>query len=439
MVVKTIRSEIKSCTALRPPQRGTALRPPQRGTANIPANPIRDSNNKALFDKTILWGKDGTIQISFQGNSANSTLGELSDNVNTGQPSMRLGWLDPPLEGFKMDGFNFEFNVNGEYRNGCSIQNCNKGDKYTFKDGKTATCFSGGNPGVICDDNYIPGGVVLHEFGHAMGLYHEHQNFIDSNPIEYDIDGVTINWLNQLDDVSSDCIRDYCKLLCFSDDINPSFCKDSNNQRFVCDSGVQPDQKCINDWERAKEIGQFDVLDTYSCPYGRDNCNFDGSVFDPDSIMLYTISDYMIKKGTPNPTKLNYQYSAKDKEYLRKMYPVNSNGPSITIKFLDGQDWEKYWVKKVVTEQLAPYVGLNFIFDLPINSDPEITITESPSVTQSPVFQPPIISPNEDIISGLSDYYDSFVYFFNNNKIFSISVIVTIIVIFVSLYLSFRR
>ena len=90
--------------------------------------------------------------------------------------------------------------------------------------------------------------------------------------------------------------------------------------------------------------------------------------------MIYNVSDYMIKPNADgervNPTKNNYQYSETDHEWLSKFYPVDSDDkPTINVVFNDGEDWKKYWVKKVVKEKLAPCVGINFVFDLPVKTE----------------------------------------------------------------------
>lgn len=48
--------------------------------------------------------------------------------------------------------------------------------------------------------------------------------------------------------------------------------------------------------------------------------------------------------------------------YMKKIkWPINS---TITVKFLNGQDWEKAWVEKIVKEEIEPYIlpSLSFKF-----------------------------------------------------------------------------
>ena len=81
--------------------------------ANIPANPNAQSVVKgniassAIYKKSILWNKDGTIRISFNGLGAYSYLGIQNDSIRSG-PTMNLEWVDAPTKDFDMDGFSFE-------------------------------------------------------------------------------------------------------------------------------------------------------------------------------------------------------------------------------------------------------------------------------------------------------------------------------------------
>ena len=121
----------------------------KRAVQNLPTS--------AIFLKSSIWGpgSSGTISVSFSGGSAQSSVGNVSNNS---RPSMYLGWVDPPFSD-SFDYFGSEIpieNTNNEHRN------------YGFL------------------DEYVAGATVIHEFGHALGLYHEHQSdLFGSNPIVF--------------------------------------------------------------------------------------------------------------------------------------------------------------------------------------------------------------------------------------------------------------
>jgi serralysin len=105
--------------------------------------------------------------------------------------------------------------------------------------------------------------VVLHEFGHALGLIHEHQN-----PF-----GRTIDW---------------------------------DRGAVIADLSAPP-----NRWDLATiEHNVFE-------PYERGEVN--GTAFDPTSIMMYPIPARWTKDGTS--VGLNTDLSAMDKALIREIYP----------------------------------------------------------------------------------------------------------------------
>lgn len=105
--------------------------------------------------------------------------------------------------------------------------------------------------------------VVLHEFGHALGAIHEHQN-PDGNPIQWNLPAVYAYF------------------------------------------GGEP-----NNWN--KESIEVNVIGKYSV----DQLN--GTKFDPASIMLYQFDGALIKGG--KPTAFNTRLSAGDKRLVRRQYP----------------------------------------------------------------------------------------------------------------------
>jgi hypothetical protein len=104
--------------------------------------------------------------------------------------------------------------------------------------------------------------VVVHEFGHALGCIHEHQQ-----PNE------TLNW-------NKDAV-------------------------YAAFSGPP------NNWSH-DEIDQ-NILEKYS-PNG-----IDATAFDKDSIMLYQFDASLFTP--PNATPLNTELSAHDKAFIKTMYP----------------------------------------------------------------------------------------------------------------------
>ena len=126
-------------------------------TQNLPTS--------AIFFDSALWGSGsrGTLKVAFSDGSCDnclpgfswSVIGNQADNTNV-NVSMNLGFIDPPFQDFVVDGFRFPIEtIQGSERSGCT------------KDAQgTEDCIS----------NYKPGGTVLHEFCHALGMLHEHQN-----------------------------------------------------------------------------------------------------------------------------------------------------------------------------------------------------------------------------------------------------------------------
>lgn len=355
-----IRKNITPCTADIPPPPSTSSRSGNLGSS-------------AVFDKNVTWkpNSTGTISIKFDPN--NGAWSHLGSDSNSITPSMNLGWVDPPIESFDMDGYNFNSSLfNNEARNYCQSLNCSEGERFEYK-GDTYVCLKNN---IVCIDNWEPGTVVLHEFGHALGMYHEHQNFIDGTPIEYDLDGAALFSLHQRalrGQADMSCVNEYCSKICLGD-VSPSFCDGS-----PCNSSLTPSGSCQTQWEAAKTEANGNVLEKYNCTPG-EVCDYEGSSYDANSIMLYYTDDYMIKPDSNgervNPTRKNFEFSNTDKEWLSRIYPVdNPSKPVITVEFLDGEDWQKYWVKKLVLQYLQPCVGINFVFNLPVREETKFNET----------------------------------------------------------------
>ena len=291
--------------------------------------PRRDASYKAVFLKSAIWdaSASNTITITFgsngcQGCSSGAAWSNIGSQSNTQVPSMNLGFIDPPMMDFTMDGYTFKY--------------------AEFKDATRNYCNS-----TSCVAGWKPGRTVLHEFGHAMGMFHEHQNDVaGDNPFQFDKQKVV----------------EYYQSIGFTLD-------------------------------EATQMAQVNVIDRYECTSA--NCPYAGSQFDKDSIMIYPIDKNWLVPGTLDSwvNKSNFEYSSMDKVWLSKMYPMSSSPkPTVTVKFLDGADWQKYWVKKMVTEGLSPYVGVNFEFPQLVGGS---------SAPLAPVATPKITTNQIAIIGGV--------------------------------------
>ena len=78
----------------------------------------KNKNIRAIFEKKYVWpqGSNGTISITFDTTVASSALGPPGDNnVDKSDPYMKLGFLDPPVESFEMDGYSFSPDLISDY------------------------------------------------------------------------------------------------------------------------------------------------------------------------------------------------------------------------------------------------------------------------------------------------------------------------------------
>ncbi len=301
----------------------------------------QEPKSGAIFLSDAIWkqGQQGTITITFgtfycngcSTEAAWSYIGNQSNQFSSqGMPSMNLGWCDPPLSSFSMDGYTFDIS--------------------DFKDATRNYCRSG-----QCWPGWAPGATIIHEFGHALGMMHEHQNNSQKdNPLVLNVPNITDYYINLYD----------------------------------------------GDQAAGKQAAQVNMIDRYACD--SEQCDFQGSTFDTKSIMLYAIPDEWVVGE--NPTSPNFVLSSKDTEFLQQMYPIDSQTkPKLKVRFLDGNPWQKYWVKKVVTEQLSPKIGIDFDFDLPmgiqVTTEPPVPVTTEPPVpvtTEPPVpvtTEPPVPAP----------------------------------------------
>lgn len=263
----------------------------------------------ALLVKSKIWapGSSGTITITFDFSSGGqSAIGNSSSKI---VPSMKLGTLDQPFGPFTQDSYTF------------GQKNLRRG-----------TCFINATGPEGCTKSNIgtsftPGRVIIHEMGHALGLLHEHQNNLETNPVIFN---------DNIYDLYPDWSRDQVCL----NVIRVYDCKNTSNNR---ECGLQYEGPTSN------------------------YCDYIGSDYDPASIMLYHIPDQYIKSG--GPLRPNYTLSRLDKEWLLKSYPKDIDPalwPKLTIRFIDPNNadttWKKYWTKKVILDNFSQF-GLNFNFE----------------------------------------------------------------------------
>jgi len=294
-------------------------------------NPTAFKSLKAIFQQDAIWkkGSKGTITVTFGTNSCSGCSSDASwsmigSECTNSNPSTNLGFIDVPFSSFVYNKKTYPYaDFKDATRNWCSDQKTD------------------------CDPNYVPGATILHEFGHAMGMLHEHQNnLFNSNTIKLNKTKV-IEYYNSI--------------------------------------GL------------GEEGAYTNMLEIYDCSKNKGLCNYDGSKFDPDSIMLYHLPDDFVIG--PNPTKGNFKYSALDKEWLNKKYPLSvsaSEQPFLTVKFIDKNEkpWKQAWVTKNVTEFLCPLVGVRFRFAWADGTSIDYRPTEVPvptiaiKKTETPVTKP---------------------------------------------------
>lgn len=282
----------------------------------------------AITLTSAIWapGQTGTITVTFGTNeckqcstkAAWSQIGSFSDKQ---EPSMNLGFIDPPFKSFEFRDVKYDVPLL-LHRNYC----------YDYGNLPESCTSDPNETSCGCDPKWVPGSTVVHEFGHALGMMHEHQNNIDGkSPIH----------------------------------LNQAQIQATYEQTYIKD-GETPDKARI----KAAEDAATNVMDVYTC-VGKSSCEFTGTTYDKNSVMLYKFPDsWIVGYGSPgfvNPTNLNFQLSETDKAWLRSKYPLNAKPrPEITVEFIDPdvELWKTKWVEKVVTETYGPLIGVNWKFQV---------------------------------------------------------------------------
>jgi len=327
-----------------------------------------------IISKANVWGYKGqmvgNITITFgsascDGCSPSASWSLIGSDSNDSSPSMNLGFIDPPYEDFTFNGVVYPYkDFQNATRNNCEL------DTYSVR----PNCSPNSDPNCHgCNPAYIAGATVIHEFGHLLSLVHEQSNdLFGKNPIKLNKEKVDAYY---------------------------------------------------------RGIGMTDA-DAYSnsiIKYSDPNL-YEGSVFDPDSIMLYFLpSDWFEDFGQPNfknPTKANFKLSTIDKQWLVKEYPMSAaTFPNLTVNFIDGPHtpkWKMAWVQKTILENIAPLVGITWSF---INTD-------GSQITYKPFQNPTLfltLPALPDIQQTLQPITENFTNIFDNKPIYLVIILLVIL------------
>jgi hypothetical protein len=257
---------------------------------------------KAAFMLSKLWPSNSTIAVGFLASNTNEQL-------NPDSWAWKRAWVAKVItdQFAPYLGVTFQFNLNPAQGNqanlrisfdptgGCysrlgtdALQNwggLNETMNFGWMDAPTNHTFTYNNvsyttPGSFDQGGYLgEGTTITHEFGHAMGMIHEHQTPFN-NPLEWN--------------------RDY---------VYSIFTGPPNN------------------WTR--EEVDYNIIDTYS------TTGMNGSSFDGRSVMKYYIPSELLLNPTPQVVqeieRINYYLSACDKYWLAYNYPGRVSSTDLAV------------------------------------------------------------------------------------------------------------
>lgn len=318
---------------------------------------------KAAFYTSKLWPKKATIKISFKDtNESNisadwTPLATLKGSRNIDGSESKLDPIEyeirklPPKEAVKkvvreriapMTDLNFVFLPNGQ-----------RGDvRIGFDPHKGANSLLGTDCLKSKDDvtlnlGWLDAGTIIHEFGHVIGLIHEHQN-PGGKGIDWD-DNAVYEWAKQ-----------------------------------------------TQGWDH--DVTYHNIIEKY------DSNQINGSVFDPQSIMLY----FFPPKLTVNNkgTNANHRLSIVDIEYTHKIYDSSiipeqfykqiygEVYKSFAISGVDGNDkWSSYAkyaliIAVIIVAGFMIYKGIKKTKVHGISSQPTMSIPYRSQSTASIPYNP---------------------------------------------------
>lgn len=257
------------------------------------------------------FDQDGkkTIRVSFkESDGAYSAVGTDALNRSGEQATMNLGWLDAP--GGKTSPGKFTF----------------KGKDYTVPAGQSR------------NKNEV-GATVLHEFGHAVGFIHEHQNPRGTG-IEWDV-----------------------------------------NKVYKYFAGPP------NNWD--KSTIDRNILKKY------DEGEINGSVFDPDSIMLYFFDAKLTKNN--KGTAANHRLSDMDKQWLKNAYKNASPVKKHDIVETFSRNCENIPSPIINTNMATQYPFLSPMFQPQSQMPPQMFMPPQPQMFMPP--QPQMFMPQQPQMS----------------------------------------
>lgn len=383
-----------------------------RGTFQIPCTettrqPKKQRNlkiYKAIGETASIWKKNGNGEINLTFGSYNFPNDNVSpeaawsfvgSQIRGAMPGMNLGFIDPPLGKFEYKGVEY-LPESWAVRNYCNVSG-------------------------ICDPGWKPGATVIHEFCHALGMLHEHQN--------------NLNNMNTLkESIDPDKVIDYYLKLSKASDLK----NDISEEVAI---------------KNARNTAELNVLEFYENPD-----EYTGSNYDKNSIMHYALPDewFIQSPNFVNPTHPVFVLSEDDKKWLKQRYPLGdpSTYTTLTVKFIDKfgtssieafkyeinklynescyssnsiicnevkrihdnlneiakdenfwksiQEWKRAWVQKVVSDTFSNLIGINFIFkdenDKILNqvfaNQTAVSDSSIPNGTGVPTLAPTIASPH---------------------------------------------